>query len=269
MSKYSSEFARSESSSLDLTVSEKPFSRGFFDKSNADGRNLYMKVLFGGTLSIILVIFGVLSISWASIWQLPGTLPGWVVDFDGGLIGQTVSQVLTSPEVSRMSKVTWTVISPSQFASLSDLTGALVEQKAWAAIASTSQISISSQICLNRGQSTLGPRIAFSRHTPHPTHLTTVLVPSPSMVSRRATRTHSEQFLKPADVFESLIIARLKTAQGVLDSIAQRFALQAAAQLTSTTSSTGLDALLATSPQTVLTPVSYTINNLRPFDKPM
>ncbi|KAG5636443.1 hypothetical protein H0H81_008033 [Sphagnurus paluster] len=135
MSKHDSKLGQSTSSSVASAVSEKPFSGGFFDKSVAEFRKRYMKILLGGTLSLIVAILGVLSIFWGSIWKIPGTVPGWVVDFDGGLIGQTVSQTLTSTEVSRQSKVTWTVVSPSQFASLSDLTGALVEQKAWAAIA--------------------------------------------------------------------------------------------------------------------------------------
>ncbi|KAG5641496.1 hypothetical protein DXG03_005093, partial [Asterophora parasitica] len=118
--------------------SERPFSKSFFDADIAVERATYLKILFGGTFSIIIVIFAVFPIFWGALWKTPiRNLDGWVVDFDGGLIGQTVTQALTSAQASHLGKVTWTAVSATQFAGgLIDLAGDVKEQRTWVAIAS-------------------------------------------------------------------------------------------------------------------------------------
>ena len=61
-----------------------PFSNGFWDKSPGmtRSRKMYLQVLFRGTVLIILVIFGYLSIFWGSLFKTTEyihKLKGWVV----------------------------------------------------------------------------------------------------------------------------------------------------------------------------------------------
>ncbi|KAG6899983.1 hypothetical protein C0995_004558 [Termitomyces sp. Mi166 len=89
----------------EITSTQKPFSKRFFDKNNAVQRGIYFKVLFGG-------------------------------DFDGGFIGQTVVEALTAEQMGSLDKITWTAIPPNQFPDgLDQLADAVREEKTWAAIA--------------------------------------------------------------------------------------------------------------------------------------
>ncbi|KAG6865536.1 hypothetical protein C0991_001729 [Blastosporella zonata] len=138
---------RSISPASEATSSEKPFSRNFFDKNNTVQRGIYFKVLFGGVFAVILVIFAVFSIFWGSLWKIPArNLDGWVIDFDGGFIGQTFAEALTSEQLSPFiggseGGVTWTAVPASQFpGGLDELVNAVREEQTWAAIASASSL---------------------------------------------------------------------------------------------------------------------------------
>ncbi|KAF8073458.1 hypothetical protein FPV67DRAFT_1736907, partial [Lyophyllum atratum] len=223
---------------------EKPFSRGFFDKNNAVGRATYFKVLFGGMFSIIVVIFALFPIFWGALWKTPvRNLNGWVVDFDGGLVGQTVVQALTSQQVSQMGKVTWTAIPASQFQNgLGELGDAVVEEKTWAAVATSQPFPV------HAGTTT---RLQASYTTPNASYDGT------DAITVYVAEARNE------NAFRSLIRPSVSSA---LDKISQTFALQSVARLTS---SQNLTTLLTISPQTVLTPISYTFDNTVPFDKPV
>ncbi|KAG6859473.1 hypothetical protein C0995_008139 [Termitomyces sp. Mi166 len=132
----------------EITSTQKPFSKRFFDKNNAVQRGIYFKVLFGGVFSVILVIFTIFPIFWGALWKIPvRNLDGWVVcfpfadehfleDFDGGFIGQTVVEALTAEQMGSLDKITWTAIPPDQFPDgLDQLANAVREEKTWAAIA--------------------------------------------------------------------------------------------------------------------------------------
>jgi hypothetical protein len=112
---------------------------------------------------------------------------------------------------------------------------------------------------------------------------TMVLKQSLYMLSRRGTKTRCEwsQFLLLDDPF--LMQSRVSlysrvfirpSAQAQLSAIAQQFAQQAVGPLLGNSSSSGgntasITAILETSPQTVLAPIDYTIDNLVPFDAPV
>ncbi|KAJ7651242.1 hypothetical protein FB45DRAFT_33353 [Roridomyces roridus] len=50
------------------------------------------QAVLGGVVSI----FAVFPIYWGSVWSFPhDTLPGWIVDFDGGAVGQAVPEALS------------------------------------------------------------------------------------------------------------------------------------------------------------------------------
>ncbi|GLB45512.1 putative protein of unknown function (DUF3533) [Lyophyllum shimeji] len=237
MSEQSLERSMSPRSGQTISA-EKPFSRSFFDKNNAAQRSIYFKVLIGGTFSIIVVIFAIFPIFWGAIWKTPvRNLQGWVVDFDGGLVGQTVVQALTSQQVSQAGKVTWSAVPASQFPSgLGQLGEAVLEERTWVAIA------IHAGSTANLQASYENPNVSYD---------------GSSAISVYAAEARNE------NAFRSLI---RPSAQAALDQICAAFAKQAVARLTS---SPNLTALLTTSPQTVLTPISYTFHILAPYDIPV
>jgi len=110
------------------------FSTHFFHKNNSSSRAVYFRIYLPGCLLVVTVIFAVLSIYWGSLWSTPvRNIHGWVVDFDGGEVGQAVVQGLTSPSAS--SKVTWAPVNASEFpGGLGQVRDALIQQKTWAAV---------------------------------------------------------------------------------------------------------------------------------------
>lgn len=59
-----------------------PGYRSFFDKSPEGtlARQTYLKVFFGGTFMVIVMIFTILPMYWGALWKIPTrNLPGWVV----------------------------------------------------------------------------------------------------------------------------------------------------------------------------------------------
>jgi len=140
-----------------------PFSHGFLDKDpeTSRARSLYFKVI-GGALFLVFtyVIWGVFPIYWGSVYKLydhTHNLHGWVVvsipstfaicfrskslgrfqDLDGGAIGQTVTQTFVGSS-GPATKMTW-MMAPSNLnlTTREQLEHALVDEKAWAIVAST------------------------------------------------------------------------------------------------------------------------------------
>ncbi|KAJ2921996.1 hypothetical protein H1R20_g15099, partial [Candolleomyces eurysporus] len=218
-------------------VDLKPGSQRFFDKSpegNQAGKT-YLTVFLGGTFMVILMIFTVLPIYWGSLWKIPTrNLNGWVVDFDGGFIGQSVSQALGSNQGSQ-SRVTWTVISATNFpGGPQQLSDAVRNEEIWTAVA------------INPGST---GRLTAALTAPNTSYN------GAEVITAFAVEARNE------NAYRSLIRPSL---QGTLDvvsrTMAQRIAQNAA-------NSTALASVMAASPQTVVSPVYYTIHNLIPFDQ--
>ncbi|KAG6917873.1 hypothetical protein DXG01_000643 [Tephrocybe rancida] len=114
--------------------SEKPFSKYFSSPKLAAERALYLKALIGGCFIIVIAIFSVFPIYWGALWKTPErSLNGWVVDFDGGTVGQTVAGQLLA--ASGATKVAFTTAPSSNFpGGPNDLINAVVEQKTWFAV---------------------------------------------------------------------------------------------------------------------------------------
>ncbi|KAF8988553.1 hypothetical protein BDQ17DRAFT_1414609 [Cyathus striatus] len=54
---------------------------------------IYIKVLLPATIIAVFLIFAILAIFWGSLWKIPAyQLPGVIVDFDGGEVGQTITE---------------------------------------------------------------------------------------------------------------------------------------------------------------------------------
>lgn len=61
-------------------IREMPFSKNFFDRSNAVARTAYLKVFIGGCFFVVIAIFAVFPIYWGALWKTPvKNLNGWVV----------------------------------------------------------------------------------------------------------------------------------------------------------------------------------------------
>ncbi|KAJ7137580.1 hypothetical protein C8R43DRAFT_1072257 [Mycena crocata] len=213
---------------------EAPSRLNFLDKSPAGSaaRGIYMKTMFGGILALCVVIFTAFSIYWGALWKSPHhTLPGWIVDFDGGLVGQGVSQALSSIDPGG-NGIYWMVVSPSEFANTAALEDAILSEETWYGLS------------INPGASA---------------NLTTALSSADASYNSSTAMTFIGSEARNENIYRMHI--RIITAQ--LDAISQQFALQIARNVSS---ASNIGTLLSTAPQVVTRPIGYTVNNLRPFD---
>ncbi|KAF8181216.1 hypothetical protein K438DRAFT_1976312 [Mycena galopus ATCC 62051] len=211
-----------------------PFSAQFLDKTpEAAARAIYLKTLVWGVGALAVAIFAVLSIYWGSVWQTPHhTLPGWIVDFDGGVVGEAVSSALSSINPGT-SGIAWQVVPASDFTGgIAQLQDAIVQEKAWYAVTA-----------VNSGASADLFAAVFAADGAYNS-------------SRAITFMGSEA--RNENIYR--VHSRIVTAQ--LEAISHQFTLQFLQEISSSTSVT---TLLSKAPQ----PIYYTIDNLRPFDVPV
>ncbi|KAJ7613506.1 hypothetical protein FB45DRAFT_981788 [Roridomyces roridus] len=211
---------------------------GFFDKtpSAAISRTIYFKVLIGAVLGFTLVIFCICSIYWGAMWTTPThTLPGWIVDFDGGFVGRDVSQAMNAiaPEHGG---VRWEVVPASQFpGGLAQFEHAITSEKTWYGLSINSGASANLTAAI---QSTDG---AYDGST-------------------------ALTFLGSQARNENIYPIHLGIITSQLEIVCQSLALQVAKNVSALASA---GQLLSSAPQIVTRPVGYTIANLRPFDAPV
>ncbi|KAG6888299.1 hypothetical protein C0995_009298 [Termitomyces sp. Mi166 len=215
---------------------EKPFSRQFFSPSNAIHRKIYFKTLIGGCFLVVITIFAVLPIYWGALWKTPErSLHGWIVDFDEGQVGHAMTAQLVP--ASRDTKLTLTVMPSNNFPGGSnDLSHAVVEQQTWVAVA------------INPGAS---ERLQASYSNPNSSYDGRDAV---TVYGAEARNENAYRILIRPIIDELLLVAQTS------------FALQAVRQLSS---SSDLARIMLNSPQTLTTPISFRINNVVPFDKPV
>ncbi|PAV18859.1 response to drug-related protein [Pyrrhoderma noxium] len=218
-----------------------PFSNGFWDKSPGmtRSRKMYLQVLFRGTVLIILVIFGYLSIFWGSLFKTTEyihKLKGWVVDFDGGSIGQTVVEAFQN-NTGLPSQLTWQVIDASQFSNVDEVAAAVVDEQVWVAVT------------INPGASNnLSAAIANADAS----------YDGSNAITAYAAEARNENGYS---IIEPIMQVPLLAA---VDAYARQNALQVG-----TNGSINVQNLLEQAPGVLTTPIYYTINNLRPFDVPV
>ncbi|KAJ7901276.1 hypothetical protein B0H13DRAFT_2028525 [Mycena leptocephala] len=215
-----------------------PFSMQFLDKSPAGGemRAAYLKTMFGGTLALSIVIFAIFSIYWGSLWKTPlYALPGWIVDFDGGMVGQGVMQALSAigPVPGGIS---WSVVPVSQFpGGVAQLEDAILREEIWYGLAINAGASANLTAAIPAADATYN---------------------SSTAVTFLGSEARNEMIYR--------IHIRIITTQ--LEQIAQTFALNIAQNVSS---APNLSTLLSKAPQIITRPVGYNVNNLRPFDVPV
>ncbi|KAF9044944.1 hypothetical protein BJ165DRAFT_1347224 [Panaeolus papilionaceus] len=211
---------------------------GFLDSTpeGSAARTIYLKIFVPATFVIILVILSIFSIFWGALWKIPArNLPGIIVDFDGGVLGQTVVKALSTP--SGYSKVTWTVVPATEFASsVSNLANYVVDEKIWVALA------------INQGAS---DRLEASLANPNPDYDGALAITVFAVEARNE------------NAYRSLI---RPSVEGTMDGVSHAVSIQMAQRIAN---ATNISSLLSRSPQTVVLPLSYQLRNLIPFDTPV
>jgi hypothetical protein len=221
-------------------VGSQPFSNGFFDDDpiTSKARAEYFKVIIPGTLFITAIIWTVLAIYWGALWKTPELihhLNGWVVDFDGGELGSSVSQYLAA--IHDKEAVTWHVKSAALFPNGPiDLAHAVVEEQCWVAVAINPGATNSLTQAVDSANATYNASLAVT------------------IFGNEARNENG---------FRTLIIPNVNTP---LQQIAQQVAIEHAQQLAT---QSNLQTLLSQAPSVVTRPLWYTIDNLRPFDVPV
>ncbi|KDQ25078.1 hypothetical protein PLEOSDRAFT_1097905 [Pleurotus ostreatus PC15] len=235
--------ATADMSEQPTPASNKPFSAQFTDKDSrtSAARSIYLKVMIGSSFAISLAIFGVFSIYWGSLWKTPvRQLHGWVVDFDGGEIGQAVLQGIQNIPAAA-TKVHWEVHPAGEFPNgAADVSAAVLEEHCWVAIS------------INSGSSDA---------------LTSALANANASYAGSSAITVFAEEARNENAFRGFIRPSVDAA---LQTISKQYAIRFAQQLASASSSSvNLTSVLANAPQVITEPLSYTIANLRPFDVPV
>ncbi|KAG5644035.1 hypothetical protein DXG03_009187 [Asterophora parasitica] len=115
----------------------RPFSHRFCDPDFAPSRRVYLKAIVLGCCAVVLSVWAVFPIYWGSLWRTPQRkLKGWVVDFDGGIIGQAVVRDLTGPTAATLPLgVAFKAVNASQLpGGVADMRNVVVEQHTWVAV---------------------------------------------------------------------------------------------------------------------------------------
>ncbi|KAJ7073742.1 hypothetical protein C8F01DRAFT_1075468 [Mycena amicta] len=216
----------------------RPFSAGFLDKTPdaAAARAVYLKTVVGGVAAISVAIFAFFSIYWGSVWSSPHhPLPGWIVDFDGGLVGQTVSHALSSI-VPTSGGVSWTVVPASRFpGGLAELENAIVDEKTWYAVTINTRASANLASAISTADASYNSSSAIT-------------------------------FIGSEARNENIYRVHYRVVSAELEAITHQFALSF---LKNISSADNLAQLLSAAPETVSRPIYFSAVNIRPFDVPV
>ncbi|KAJ7133680.1 hypothetical protein C8R43DRAFT_1205917, partial [Mycena crocata] len=199
----------------------------------AAARATYLKTLVIGVIGLGAIVFAVCAIYWGSIRSTPHhTLPGWIVDFDGDLVGREVTRSLAAINAGS-NGIVWEVVSAEKFPDgMAQVESAVVEEKVWVAVA-------------------VNPNASANL-------ITALMTIDPSYNSSLAltfvgSEARNELEYRPQ-------------VSSQLEKLSRSFALDFARNISP---SFNTSALLSVAPQIVTEPISYTINNIRPFDIPV
>ncbi|KAJ6534000.1 hypothetical protein DFH09DRAFT_1180836 [Mycena vulgaris] len=216
-----------------------PFSAQFFDNSPtlSAARAIYLKTLAVGVTGLAFVVFAICAIYWGSIWTTPHhTLPGWIVDFDGGFVGQAVTKSLAGIE-GLSNRVVWEVVSANKFSDgISQVENAIVEEKTWVIVAINAGASANLTAALSAVDSSYNSSSAIT-----------------FIGAEARNEAEYRNFLLP-----------LVSSQ--LSKVSRTFALEFARNISL---SSNTSALLSVAPQIITEPIGFTVNNIRPFDVPL
>ncbi|KAI0821447.1 hypothetical protein BC629DRAFT_1587717 [Irpex lacteus] len=215
---------------------DEPFSHGILDKDEASRRALkaYLKPVVGATVMIWLVIWSVLGLYWGANWRVFSglhNLDGWIVDFDGGQIGSTVISAYMNATGAK-EQITWRVIPSSQFPNgESDVAHAVLAEKCWIAVSISAGASDRLNAAIASADNTYDDSAAVT------------------LWGNEARNENAYSFFLEAQL------------EGPMPEAIAAFSLQQSQQLGNNAAN-----LLRTAPKLVLSPLNYTLVNLKPFD---
>jgi hypothetical protein len=213
-----------------------PYAHPFLDHHPgfAQSRATYFKTILLNLILIVITIWAVLPIYWGALWRPTNgvhNLNGWIVDFDGGPMGRVVTQAFlnaTGPKTN----IDWRVVDPLTFpAGQGELPGQIVDERAWVAVAIAQGAS-------ERLQRAIAARDAAYNGT--------------AAVTVYAAEARNENAYRD--------FVAVQAQQGMTQAMGA-FAMQNAMGL-----GDEAGAVLAAAPSTVLSPMNYTMENVRPFD---
>ncbi|KAF8179912.1 hypothetical protein BJ912DRAFT_1062709 [Pholiota molesta] len=209
---------------------------GFFSTSEGRAaRAMYLKIFVGGCFTLVLLIFGILSIFWGSLWKFRPS-SAWM-DRRLRWRGDWADCDSALSAASTAAPITWSIVQASEFPGGSVAVGAAVlEEHAWVAVT------------INAGSSA---RLAQSLQTPNTTYAGTDALTFYGVEARNE------------NAYRNIA---LPVATSLLNTISKQFAIHVAQQAAN---ASNLPTLLARSPQTITAPISYNIVNLAPFNIPV
>jgi hypothetical protein len=219
---------------------DKPFSHGFFDKDPATtaARKGWFKISISGVLVLFFMIWGILPIYWAALGRSYNNihnLSGYVVDFDGGEIGQAVTQAFKN--ISGPQQMSWLILDAAQFPGGPDeVAQALLNHKCWAAVTVNPQASTNLNASINAANASYNTTQAVTAYV---------------------TSGRNE------NIYRGYITPQVTL---ILTTISHSFALSFSQYLASRSD---ISTLLRTAPELVVQPLSFTINDIRPFNVPV
>lgn len=227
-------------SSVEILTDDPPFSHGFLDKdpqSSKDRSTYFKATIMTIIITLLYVVWGVLPIYWGSVFNLYNhvhNIEGWVVDLDGGLIGQTVSQAFLGSS-GPLTQMTW-IPPPSIFniSTRDEFEWMLVQEKTWAIVA------------INAGATDKLNQVVSSGNGPYNASLAVTVYVNEA---------------RSSNAVRSFVLPQVQSMMGKIQA---QFAVQQAARL----GASGLNStsLLTAVPSVVVSPLAYTLDNVRPFD---
>ncbi|KZT43644.1 hypothetical protein SISSUDRAFT_978122 [Sistotremastrum suecicum HHB10207 ss-3] len=202
-------------------------------------RSIYLQIMGKGVLMTIVAVMAVLSIYWGALWQTGNdikNLTGFIIDFDGGAIGQTVTQTFLGVN-GKPAQLTWVTVPASNFpGGESDVIDAVVQEKCWAAVAINPNASANLAKAIANADATYNGALAVTGY---------------------AAEARNE------NSYPLFILPNIQTP---MSTAMQTFAIQNAASLAT---SRNVTQLISAAPSVVLQPVGFVMNNVRPFDVPV
>ncbi|KAG6917805.1 hypothetical protein DXG01_000863 [Tephrocybe rancida] len=237
-----------------ISQAARPFSGHFLDRTEAaaKARFVYFKILLQRTCLIILAIFAIFSIYWGAVLHLPArNLEGWIVDFDGGRVGQAVVQ-----DLSRLSGngIIWKVHDADEFPNgASDLADAVVEEHCWVAVSINHGSTASLDAALVAGADTF--------------YNGSLAVTAYGVEARNENALY--EFLSPDDLRRSLLFFKqpyvTQANNSWLQQVTHDFSIGFIKELASNSSIR----LSSVAPEVLVRSIHYSLENLRPFDVPV
>ncbi|PPR00314.1 hypothetical protein CVT24_004601 [Panaeolus cyanescens] len=211
----------------------------FFEGSQdaRTARSTYLKMMVGIFFATTFIIFTIFPLFWGSIYKTPAhNLKGYLVDFDGGLVGQGVMAAMTAqPEAQ---KITWEVLPSSTFPGGPEEVGARVfDEEAWIAVVANPNASA---------------RLASAIANPDPSYDGSLAVTVFAVEARLESAYRG--LLIPSTQARLIGVGRASSVQVMQSAVS---------------SGVNVSAIVAASPQTLASPVGFTIRNLAPYDQQM